>query len=64
MGQWTVTDADADRSGSRMIYSSITPHVNMLYTAEDDSEHYELDFSNSGGGRDRYGEGFGVCLDK
>ncbi len=31
----------------RMIYSSITPYVHMLYTAEDDTEHVELDFSGS-----------------
>jgi hypothetical protein len=31
---------------SRMIYSSITPYVHMLYTAEDDQEHIELDFSD------------------
>ncbi|BEI99065.1 hypothetical protein CcaverHIS631_0401080 [Cutaneotrichosporon cavernicola] len=43
-GRWTVTDADANRSGSRMIYSSITPFVHMLRTDEHDSEHTTLDF--------------------
>ncbi|GMK58776.1 hypothetical protein CspeluHIS016_0602180 [Cutaneotrichosporon spelunceum] len=43
-GRWTVTDADADRSGSRMLYSSITPFVHMLRTEEHDSEHTTLDF--------------------
>lgn len=38
-----------------MIYSSITPYVHMLYTAEDDSEHVELDFS----ARRRRGDVFG-----
>ena len=37
----------------RMIYSSITPYVHMLYTAEDEQEHIELDFS---GERRRRGE--------
>ncbi|KAK4684769.1 DDB1- and CUL4-associated factor 11, partial [Tremellales sp. Uapishka_1] len=44
-GRWTVTDADCDRAGEKMIYSSITPYVHMLYTNEHDSEHVELDFS-------------------
>jgi WD repeat-containing protein 23 len=43
-GRWTVTDADADREGKRMIYSSITPFVHMLRTDEHDSEHTTLDF--------------------
>lgn len=30
----------------RMIYSSITPYVHMLRTAEDDEEHVCLDFSD------------------
>jgi WD repeat-containing protein 23 len=55
VGQWTVTDAHADRSGKRMIYSSITPYVYMMNTSDDGVPHTELDFTN----RDRY-EGFGV----
>lgn len=43
-GRWTVTDADADRAGARMIYSSITPFVHMLRTDDHDSEHTTLDF--------------------
>lgn len=35
-----------------MIYSSITPYVHMLYTAEHDEEHICLDFSHSRGRRD------------
>ncbi|WWC90218.1 uncharacterized protein L201_005151 [Kwoniella dendrophila CBS 6074] len=46
-GSWTVTDCDADRKGEKMIYSSITPYVHMLYTAESDQEHIELDFTGS-----------------
>ncbi|WRT63171.1 uncharacterized protein IL334_000074 [Kwoniella shivajii] len=49
-GSWTVTDCDADKKGEKMIYSSITPYVHMLYTAETDQEHTELNFS--AGGRD------------
>ncbi|KAL7421369.1 hypothetical protein Q5752_004254 [Cryptotrichosporon argae] len=45
-GRWTVTDADADRSGEKMIYSSITPYVHMLYTSEHDTEHVEFDFTS------------------
>ncbi|WVR03078.1 hypothetical protein IAU60_000067 [Kwoniella sp. DSM 27419] len=59
-GSWTVTDCDADRKGEKMIYSSITPCVHMLYTTEFDQEHIELDFSHRGnnslwGGYDRFG---------
>ncbi|WVQ64278.1 uncharacterized protein L199_002440 [Kwoniella botswanensis] len=58
-GSWTVTDCDADRKGEKMIYSSITPYVHMLYTAESDQEHIELDFSstrrNDRFGYDRFG---------
>lgn len=45
-----------------MIYSSITPYVHMLYTAEHDEEHICLDFSHSGPRRnDMYGyDSFGV----
>ncbi|KLT41773.1 WD40 repeat-like protein [Cutaneotrichosporon oleaginosum] len=43
-GRWTVTDADADRAGERMIYSSITPVVHLLKTDDHDSEHVALDF--------------------
>lgn len=53
-GRWTITDADADRQGDRMIYSSITPYVHMLRTAEHDMEHATLDF------RDRGHDHFGV----
>lgn len=35
----------------RMIYSSITPYVHMLYTAEDDTDHVLLDFSSHRRGR-------------
>lgn len=34
-----------------MIYSSITPYVHMLYTAEDDTDHVLLDFSSHRRGR-------------
>ena len=47
----------------RMIYSSITPYVHMLYTAEHDSEHICLDFTgrSSGRGEQSYGyDSFGV----
>ncbi|WVW81244.1 hypothetical protein I302_103235 [Kwoniella bestiolae CBS 10118] len=58
-GSWTVTDCDADRKGEKMIYSSITPYVHMLYTAESDQEHVELNFSttrrNDSWGYDRFG---------
>ena len=53
---------------SRMIYSSITPYVHMLYTAADDTDHIELDFTSSNRrGRHRgdyWGgyEGFGVSV--
>ncbi|WWC57559.1 uncharacterized protein I303_100091 [Kwoniella dejecticola CBS 10117] len=50
-GSWTVTDCDADKKGDKMIYSSITPYVHMLYTNETDQEHIELDFT--GRRRDR-----------
>lgn len=51
-----------------MIYSSITPHVHLLKTAEHDHEHTMLDFSatSSGGAsgarRGQWGAGgnFGV----
>lgn len=33
---------------NRMIYSSITPRVHLLRTAEHEDEHQELDFSDSG----------------
>lgn len=39
-----------------MIYSSITPYVNMLRTAEDDEEHVCLDFSDP---NPRRGEAYG-----
>lgn len=60
-GQWTITDADADRKGERMIYSSITPYVHMLNTAEHDEDHHQLDFT-SRTGRGYYGgnDHFGV----
>ncbi|OXG54142.1 WD-repeat protein 23 [Cryptococcus neoformans] len=45
-GRWTITDCDADKKGEKMIYSSITPYVHMLYTDEFDQEHVELDFSH------------------
>lgn len=49
-----------------MIYSSITPYVHMLYTAEDESDHICLDFSNSrrrGQRNDMYGyDSFGVSV--
>ncbi|AAW40986.2 hypothetical protein CNBA4920 [Cryptococcus deneoformans B-3501A] len=45
-GRWTITDCDADKKGEKMIYSSITPYVHMLYTDEFDQEHVELDFSD------------------
>ncbi|OCF34893.1 hypothetical protein I316_03440 [Kwoniella heveanensis BCC8398] len=54
-GSWTVTDCDVDKRGERMIYSSITPYVHMIYTNEFDQEHTELDFSSSGGRRDPFG---------
>lgn len=53
-GRWTITDADADRRGDRMIYSSITPYVHMLRTDEHDTDHQTLDF------RDRGDDHFGV----
>jgi hypothetical protein len=45
-----------------MIYSSITPYVHMLRTAEDDEEHVCLDFSDPNPRRGReYGhDSFGV----
>ncbi|RXK42673.1 hypothetical protein M231_00228 [Tremella mesenterica] len=46
-GRWTITDCDADKKGEKMIYSSITPYVHMLYTAQHDSEHICLDFTGS-----------------
>ncbi|WOO85120.1 LEC14B [Vanrija pseudolonga] len=60
-GQWTITDADADRKGERMIYSSITPYVHMLNTAEHDEDHHQLDFT-SRTGRGYYGgmDHFGI----
>ncbi|TXT13148.1 hypothetical protein VHUM_01549 [Vanrija humicola] len=63
-GQWTITDADADRKGERMIYSSITPYVHMLNTAEHDEEHHQLNFS-SRSGRGYYGgmDHFGFSAD-
>ncbi|WVF66532.1 hypothetical protein IAT40_001272 [Kwoniella sp. CBS 6097] len=54
-GSWTVTDCDVDRRGEKMIYSSITPYVHMVYTNEFDQEHTELDFSSSRGRRDAWG---------
>lgn len=47
-GRWTITDADADRGGNRMIYSSITPQVHMLKTDEHDTDHTTLDFRERG----------------
>jgi hypothetical protein len=48
----------------RMIYSSITPYVHMLRTAEDDEEHVCLDFSDPNPRRgDIHGyDSFGVSL--
>ncbi len=47
---------------NRMIYSSITPYVHMLYTSEHDSEHIQLDFSSSSQ-RNAWGyDRFGVSL--
>jgi hypothetical protein len=45
-----------------MIYSSITPYVHLLRTAEHEHEHTMLDFSESGqrGGMARYMREFGV----
>ena len=50
-----------------MIYSSITPYVHLLNTAEDDAEHIELDFTsqgryrpNSWGGYDSFGVSKGL----
>jgi hypothetical protein len=51
---------------TRMIYSSITPYVHMLYTAEHESEHIQLDFTGSAqtgrsrGIRDYTDDHFGV----
>lgn len=60
-GQWTITDADVDRAGKRMIYSSITPYVHMLRTEADDMEQTTLDFRGSRGSGSRYGyESFGI----
>ena len=51
-----MTDDDC-----RMIYSSITPYVHMLYTAEHDEEHVCLDFSHSRRREDAFGyDSFGV----
>ncbi|GHJ85883.1 hypothetical protein NliqN6_2285 [Naganishia liquefaciens] len=49
-GQWTVTDADLSRDNEWMVYSSITPHVHLLKTAEHEHEHTMLDFAASAGG--------------
>ncbi|WWD22662.1 hypothetical protein CI109_107155 [Kwoniella shandongensis] len=59
-GSWTVTDCDADKKGEKMIYSSITPSVHMLYTSQFDQEHVELNFAGqrrfeSMWGYDRFG---------
>ncbi|WVQ94146.1 hypothetical protein IAU59_001224 [Kwoniella sp. CBS 9459] len=54
-GSWTVTDCDVDKKGEKMIYSSITPYVHMVYTNEFDQEHTELDFSGRRSGRDPWG---------
>ena len=46
-----------------MIYSSITPYVHLLRTAEHEHEHTMLDFSESGqraGGGRGYMREFGV----
>ena len=63
-GRWTITDCDSTRDGSRMIYSSITPYVHMLSTAEFEAEHTCLDFTGRrqrGRGFDGWGyDGFGV----
>jgi WD repeat-containing protein 23 len=63
-GRWTITDCDSTRDGSRMIYSSITPYVHMLHTAEFEAEHTCLDFTGQrrrGHGYDGWGyDGFGV----
>lgn len=46
-----------------MIYSSITPYVHMLYTAEHDEEHICLDFSHPRTREEVYGyDSFGVSL--
>lgn len=63
-GRWTITDCDSTRDGSRMIYSSITPYVHMLSTAEFEAEHTCLDFTGRrqrGRGFDGWGyDGFGI----
>jgi hypothetical protein len=53
---------DMHISVARMIYSSITPYVHLLRTAEHEHEHTMLDFSESGqrGGMARYMREFGV----
>ncbi|WVQ82798.1 hypothetical protein IAT38_004930 [Cryptococcus sp. DSM 104549] len=56
-GRWTVTDCDADRKGQKMIYSSITPYVHMLYTDEFDQEHVELNFKDPSDRNGYYSQG-------
>ena len=64
-----MSGRDTMRTGlklnGRMIYSSITPYVHMLRTAEDDEEHVCLDFSDPNPRRgDIHGyDSFGVSLD-
>ncbi|KAJ9113030.1 hypothetical protein QFC22_006126 [Naganishia vaughanmartiniae] len=58
-GQWTVTDADLSRDNEWMIYSSITPHVHLLRTAEHDDEHTLLDFAATGASARRDGRHWG-----
>lgn len=55
---------DMHVSVARMIYSSITPYVHLLRTAEHEHEHTMLDFSESGqrGGMARYMREFGVGI--
>ncbi|WVO15756.1 hypothetical protein L204_103418 [Cryptococcus depauperatus] len=56
-GRWTITDCDVDRKGERMIYSSITPQVHLLYTSAFQEDHHELDFSDSSDRNMFYGNG-------
>jgi hypothetical protein len=53
IGSWTVTDAHADRTGNRMIYSSITPWVHMMSTSDDGTQHVPLKFGS-------HNDGYGV----
>lgn len=61
-GGYSKDDAVQLLTTYRMIYSSITPYVHMLYTAEHDEEHICLDFSHSTRRNDAFGyDSFGVC---